>query len=201
MLDQAGQRFHRLDQRQRARAVVDVAAGVVLRPRGDEQDADGRGDDGHVEHLGVRQAPADARGLRALEKVAVAVVEQFPRQAEQERGGFLGGLDVGLGRAGFERRIHVDGEAAPGVIADPRPGVHDVRGVGRRASPPRAGAGPTSRGSPRPCARGPGSSGSARRRTSPDTSAAPPPRWGRWARRSASSARCGRSRWPGVAGS
>ena len=51
MLDEAGEGFHRLDQRQRARAMIDVAAGVVLRPRGDEQDADGRGDDGHVEHL------------------------------------------------------------------------------------------------------------------------------------------------------
>ena len=40
----------------------------------------------------VRQTPADAGGLRALKEVAVAVVEQFPRQAEQERGGFAGGL-------------------------------------------------------------------------------------------------------------
>ncbi len=63
-LDQAGQRFHRLDQRQRARAMIDVAARVVLRPCGDEQDADRRGDDRHVEHARVRQTPADARGLR-----------------------------------------------------------------------------------------------------------------------------------------
>lgn len=99
-LDQAGQRLHRLDQRQRARAVVDVAAGVVLRSRRDEQDADRRGDDGDVEHPRVRQAPADAHRPRALEQVAVAVVEELPRQAEQERGGFLGVLDLVLRRAG-----------------------------------------------------------------------------------------------------
>ena len=48
--DEAAEVFHRLDQRQRAGAVINVAAGVVLRPRGDEQDADGCGDDWHVEH-------------------------------------------------------------------------------------------------------------------------------------------------------
>ena len=120
-LDQAGQGFHRLDQRQGAGAVVNVAARLVLRPRGDEQDADGRGDDGDVERLRARQASADAGGFRALEEIAVAVVEQFPRQAEQERGGFLGGLHVGLGRAGFERR-HPRGRRSGG----PR---------GRRSSP------------------------------------------------------------------
>ena len=88
---------------------------------------------------------------------------------------------VGVGRAGFERRIHVDGETAAGVVVDLRPGVHDVRRVRARASPRRAGAVPISRGSPRPCARGPGNTRSARWRTFPDTSAVPPPR----------SARCG----------
>ena len=60
-------------------------------------------------------------GFAPWNRIAVAVVEQFPRQAEQERGGFLGGLHVGVGRAGFERGIHVDGETAAGVIVDPAP--------------------------------------------------------------------------------
>ena len=125
--------FHRLDQRQRARAVIEVAAGVVLRTGGDEQDADGRGDHRHVEHARIRQAPADARRLRALEQEAVAVVQKFPREAEQECGRFAGGLDVSVcvavGCAGFERRIDVDGEPAAGMSVDPGPGVYDVRRV------------------------------------------------------------------------
>jgi hypothetical protein len=56
-------------------------------------------------------------------------VEEFPRQAEQERGGFAGGLDLGGGCAGFERGIYVDGEPTAGVTVDPRPGVHDIRRV------------------------------------------------------------------------
>ena len=62
-------------------------------------------------------------GFAPWKRKPLAVVEQFPRQAEQERGGFAGGLYVRVGRAGFERGIHVDGEAAAGVVADlaPRP--------------------------------------------------------------------------------
>src|SRR5207302_9527378 len=46
---------------------------------------------------------------------------------EQEGGGFPRRIDLGLGRAGFERRIDVDGEAAAGTSVDPRPRVDDVR--------------------------------------------------------------------------
>ena len=67
---------------------------------------------------GIRQAAADTRGLRALEQVAIAVVKQFPRQAEQECRGFPSDLRVGLGGAGFQRRIDVNGETAPGVRVD-----------------------------------------------------------------------------------
>ncbi len=128
--DESGQLLHGLDQRQRADAVIEVAARLVLRPRGDEQDADRRGDDGQVEHLRVRQPAADTRRLRALEKEAGAVVEQFPRQAEQERGAFARGLRVGFGGAGFESRVEVDGEAAARMTVDLRPRLHHVRRVG-----------------------------------------------------------------------
>ena len=151
-LDQARQCLRCFHQRQGTGAVVDVAAGIVIGPRRDQQDADRRGNHGHAEALGARQAPPDPRRLGALEEVAAAVVQQFPGQAEQERGGFagFGGFagdgDFGLGRTGpgtiwlgcagikspgFERCIHLHGEATPGLGADPRPGIHHVRGVGQ----------------------------------------------------------------------
>ena len=131
--------------------MVDVAAGVVVGPRRDQQDADRRGNHSHAEALGARQAPPDPRRFGALEEVAAAVVQQFPGQAEQERGGFAGDGGFGLGRTGpgttwhgcagfnrtsferpgFERGIHLHGEATPGLVADPRPGIHHVRGVGQ----------------------------------------------------------------------
>ena len=104
---EAAELFHGLDQRQRAGAVINVTAGLVLRPRGDEQDADRRRDHGNVEGARIRQAPADAGGLRALKEITVAVVEQFPRKAEQERGGLANGLGVSGRGSGFQRRIHV----------------------------------------------------------------------------------------------
>ena len=96
------------------------AAGVVLRAGGDEQDPDGRGDHRHVEHPRVRQAPADPRGLRALEEITLAVVEQLPRQLQELGGRLLGQRDVGVGGAGFDGRVHLDGEAAPGAGVDRR---------------------------------------------------------------------------------
>jgi hypothetical protein len=86
-------------------------------------------DDGHIQHLGVREASADACRLCALKQVAVAVVEQFPGHLEEFCGGFLGDFNVSLGRAGFEHGIHMDEEAAPGMTADPRPSAHHVCGV------------------------------------------------------------------------
>ncbi|MEI2781737.1 MAG: hypothetical protein V9H25_10940 [Candidatus Competibacter sp.] len=114
----------------RADAVVDVTAGVVLRSGGDQQDADGRGDHRHVERLGSREPAANAGGFGALKQKSLAVVQQFPGQTEQSRCGFLGRERLGFRRVGFERGIHMDGEAAPRMSVDPRPSLHDVRGVG-----------------------------------------------------------------------
>jgi hypothetical protein len=127
--DKAAQRLHRLDQRQCTGAMIDVEAGLVLGPRGNEEDANRCGDDRHVEHAGAWQASADANGLRALKKEGLAVVQKFPRQAEQECRRLAGGLHVGSRRAGFERCVDLDRETATG-IGDPRPGLHDVRRVG-----------------------------------------------------------------------
>ena len=106
------------------------------------------------------------------------------------------GRGRGCRRVDFERGIDVDGEAATRMSVDPRPSVHDVRGVGHGDSGSRASAFPIPRGSLRPSAPDPGSSGSARWHISPDTSAVPPPRWGREARRSANFARCGHPAGP-----
>ncbi len=67
-LDQAGQRFHRLDQRQRAGPMIEIVACVIFRSWGDEQDADGRGDDGDAEALCAGQPAADAGWLRPLKQ-------------------------------------------------------------------------------------------------------------------------------------
>jgi len=103
-----------------------------------------------------------------------------PMAAEQERGGFAGGCDIGLRCAGLQLRIHVTEKRRPAwsPIA-PRPAGRWPRAP--RAAPPRTKACPIARGSPRPWPRGPGNTRSARRRTFPGTSAAPPPRIGRWA--------------------
>ena len=45
-------------------------------------------------------------------------MKQFPRQRQQERGGFPGGFHVTLGRAGLESRIHVDRKTTVGVVGD-----------------------------------------------------------------------------------
>jgi hypothetical protein len=129
-LDQAGQGFHRLDQRQRADAMVEVVAGVVLRSGSDQQDADGRGDHRRGERLGSWEPAANAGRLRALKQKSLAVVQQFPRQAEQSRCSFPGGEHLGFRCVGFGHRIDMDGEAATRTSVDPRPGVHDIRGVG-----------------------------------------------------------------------
>ena len=100
--DQPGQGFHGFDQRQGAGAVVKVAAGLVLGPGGDEQDADGRGDNGHIQVFGVRQAAANAHGLCPLKEEAFAIVEEFPREAQQFGGRLLRGLDIRLGGAGLQ---------------------------------------------------------------------------------------------------
>lgn len=59
-------------------------------------------------------------------------MKQLPRQAEERGRDFLGGFDVGFERACFECRVNIDGETAAGVIADLRPGLHDVCGVNQR---------------------------------------------------------------------
>lgn len=55
--------------------MVNVAAGVVLRPRADEQDADRGGDDGDAETLRAGQPAADAGRLRPLKQKSPAVVK------------------------------------------------------------------------------------------------------------------------------
>nr|WP_157640037.1 hypothetical protein [Lamprocystis purpurea] len=95
-IDQTAQVFHGLDQRQAARAVVDIAAGVVLRPGDDQQEADGCGVAGlRVRRLAAGQAAADPGGAGALEQESLAVVQQFPGEREQGAGasrpGVLGG--------------------------------------------------------------------------------------------------------------
>jgi hypothetical protein len=127
-LHEAAEGLHGVDERQGAGAVVDIGAGVVFGPGRNEQDADGRCDGRGVEGTGAGQAPADACGVGTLEKEAVAVVEQFPGKAEQKRGGLASPCDVGIGRAGDERRIDVDGEATSGLAVDRGP---DARHVGR----------------------------------------------------------------------
>ena len=69
------------------------------------------------------QPAAHAGRLRALEQKGLAVVQQFPRQTEKSRGGFLGGEHLGFRRVGYERGIHMDGEAATRMSVDPRPGL------------------------------------------------------------------------------
>ena len=77
-----------------------------------------------------------------MEEVRLAVVQQFPGQAEQERGGFLGGPHLGLGRTLFERDIHVDGETATSVLASLLPRLHHLfpvshghRGIVQKSPP------------------------------------------------------------------
>ena len=113
--DQTGQRLHRLDQRQGANAVVDVAAGIVIGPRRDQQDANGRRHDGHFEDFRVRQTPPGARGFRPLKQEAVAIVQQLPRQAEQLRSRLPSRRDLGRRRPDFQHRIHMHGEPPPGM--------------------------------------------------------------------------------------
>jgi hypothetical protein len=48
-VDEAAERLHGLDQRQGAGTMIEVAAVVILRPGGDQQDADGRGRHRYVE--------------------------------------------------------------------------------------------------------------------------------------------------------
>ena len=127
---EAAECLHRFDKRQRTGAMIDVTAGFVLRARGDEQDADGRVDHGHLEIVaGVRQAPPDARGLGSLKQETRPIVKQFPREAKQDRGGFARRFDLRCGRTGFGCRIDMDGESAADLAIDPVPRLHDVPGV------------------------------------------------------------------------
>ncbi len=174
--DEAAEFFHRLDQRQRAGAVIDVSARVVFRPRGDEQDADGRGHHGHIECTRPRKPAADANRLRALEKESAAVVEQLPRQAKNRGGSFASRLLFRVRRTRFQDGIDMDGEAAPGIWCHARPGLEDIRRVRRRQRSLDKGAGPIPRDSAQPCARDLGNICSAKWQTFPDTSAVPPPR-------------------------
>jgi hypothetical protein len=86
--DLPGELFDGVDQRFGAGAVVDVRTRVVFRPRAGEQNANWRGEHGDRHRVFARQPAAHAHRLSALEEEAAAIVQQFPRQAEQERCGF-----------------------------------------------------------------------------------------------------------------
>src|SRR6185295_18251862 len=99
--------------------MIDVATRVILRPCSDEQNANGCGDDRHVEHFRVRKPATEAYRLCALEQVVVSVVEQFPRQRQQERGCFFGGLEISIRSVGFRSSVHVYRKTTAGVITNP----------------------------------------------------------------------------------
>jgi hypothetical protein len=107
-------------------AAIDVPARIILGPGRDQQDADGWGDHRHITRRSVGQAPADAHGLGALEQEAAAVLQKHPGQAEPQGGGFPRELLLGFGRPGFQLRIHMHRKAPSSLVADPRPGGHDV---------------------------------------------------------------------------
>ncbi len=99
-LHQPAQGLHGADQPQGAGPVIDVAAGLVFRPGRYQQDADGRIDYGHIQNARARQAATDPCGLCSLEQEAVAIAEQLPRQAQQQRGRLASPSFLGLLRAG-----------------------------------------------------------------------------------------------------
>ena len=125
--------LHRLGQRPGADAVVDVAdavaLGVLLRPRADEQDADGQGGRPGGLGLAIGQAPADAHGVLALEQPGAAVVEELPRQ-RQQLGGRLAARRPGLPRRAFGQiAVHLHREAALGAVGGVLPGGESLAGV------------------------------------------------------------------------
>src|SRR6185369_15089624 len=82
--------------------------------------------DRHVEHLCVRKPATNAHWLCALKQVVVAVVKQLPREGKQKRGGFFGVLDFIVRRAGFNSDVDINRKTTTGMIANSRPGIHDV---------------------------------------------------------------------------
>jgi len=61
--------------------------------------------------LFARQPPANAHRFSSLEEEAAAVVQQFPRRAEQLRRAFAGQPHFRRGRAGVAGAIDFDREA------------------------------------------------------------------------------------------
>jgi hypothetical protein len=59
----------------------------------------------------------------------VAIVQQLPRQAEQQRRGFARTGDFGVGRTGLRRAVDPYRETPPAAVADLRPGLHDLRAM------------------------------------------------------------------------
>ena len=122
-LRQLAQRRKSLDQGPGADAMVDVGNPVLLRPRAEQQHAQGRGAlDGRLRLL-VGQASAHPSAAAAGEEEARAVVDQLPRQGKQGRGGraCLLGLVVG----GLGQHVVVDQHREPAIGASARasPGV------------------------------------------------------------------------------
>jgi hypothetical protein len=142
-LGQLAQRPQRFDHGPGADAVVDVPGLLVVRPGTDQQHADRRPAGLRFRLLRAAQPPPHTHAAGALEQVAQAVVQQFPRQAQQQRGGLVGGGGGGgigrIGRIGRISRIsrisriagrrlqavaiQQHGEPRLGVVAAAPPGV------------------------------------------------------------------------------
>jgi len=129
--DQAAELLDGVHQRQGGGAVVDVAAGLVLRPRADQQDADRRVEQRAGVVALARQAAAHPGGPGALEQEPVAVVQQLPGQAEQGGGGLLGLPAFFVARAVERRGIDIDREAPGGTGVDALPGGEHIGGAAR----------------------------------------------------------------------
>src|SRR5262249_27416054 len=75
---------------------------------------------------------ADTGGLRPLEQVAFPIVQQFPRQTEQQCGNFFGRVYFRFRHAVFKRGVDLDRKAATCVATDVCPVFYDVCSVDQR---------------------------------------------------------------------
>ena len=110
-LRQLAQRRQSLDQGPGAHAMVDVGNPVLLRPRADQEDPQGRGGLHLVLLDLVGQPPPHAGAPAAGEQEARAVVDQLPGQGEQGRGGRAGLLLLIVG--GLGQHVVVDQHREP----------------------------------------------------------------------------------------
>ena len=115
--------------------MVNVGDAVLLGPRTDREHAQGRlpgglRQSGRFFAAGQRSAHAHADAV--MEKIAVAVVQEFPGKAEEFRGGFLLGAVRGFIRVGgraheLARRRGLHREAPVGCLGEFFPCRHGSR--------------------------------------------------------------------------